>query len=58
MEKKFNIVGEINRPNGRSIYQCICPFCKNTLEIQKRSFTAVGKKCTCGAVLRNMVARK
>lgn len=57
-KREFQITSETSRPNGRSTYECQCPFCKGILEIQKWSFRTTGKRCSCGAVLRANKATK
>lgn len=45
-------------PNGRSFYHIECPFCENWIQIQVWSYKSKGKKCICGALIRNGTAAK
>lgn len=49
----IKIISDVSLSNGMSYYVCRYPFCKRKLEIRKWNYSSQGKKCECGAILRN-----
>lgn len=46
------------QPCGRSFYVVRCPFCNAEVTIYAWSYAGSGKRCTCGALMHNQVAKK
>ena len=50
-KRKIKPLYDTARAHGRSSYTFRCPFCGSHVEAFKRSLSASGKKCGCGALI-------